>query len=208
MSSDKFTEQQFLVGENEYRWKEEAVERALQNCALPVCIAHFMKSGASFSRSQPWRAACIHGIWKILFSWTCWKVAIEQSLNKGVIHDIIFKNIYTLSGKEQYLHQWSCDSYEVKQHCQNESHKFPFWHPLLIPWPTTIFVKKSIAQDVCIISQLKCALTLLTHLSPGICEELICSSNHGRILILSTGIVSFKKYTFIYTWAYSNTNIY
>lgn len=95
LSPDKFTEHRFLVGENEYQWKEEAVECALQNCALPVCIAHFMKSGASFSRSQPWRAACIHGIWKILFSWTCWKVAIEQSLNK----DIIYTNIYTLYGQ-------------------------------------------------------------------------------------------------------------
>lgn len=32
-------------------------------------MAQFRKRGASFSTSQPCRAACIHGIWKILFSW-------------------------------------------------------------------------------------------------------------------------------------------
>ena len=35
---------------------------------LPVWMAQFMNRGASFSRSHPWRAACIQGIWNILFS--------------------------------------------------------------------------------------------------------------------------------------------
>ena len=36
-------------------------------------------------------------------------------------------------------------------------------------------------------------LTLLSHFSPGIIFELICSSSQGRIRILSTGMVSFCR---------------
>lgn len=32
---------------------------------LPVCMAQLLKSVASRSILQPWRAACFHGIWKI-----------------------------------------------------------------------------------------------------------------------------------------------
>lgn len=38
---------------------------------IPVCMAQFRNRGASFSTSQPCRAACIHGIWKIFFSYKC-----------------------------------------------------------------------------------------------------------------------------------------
>lgn len=45
------------------------------------------------------------------------------------------------------------------------------------------------STSVCVCRH-QCTLTLFTHFSPGIWQELICSSSHGRILILSTGIVS------------------
>lgn len=56
------------IGVVSHRHENKTSEGTLQIWVLPVCMAHLMKSGASFSRSQPWRAACIHGIWKILFS--------------------------------------------------------------------------------------------------------------------------------------------
>lgn len=58
------------IGVVSHRHENRTSEGTQQIRVLPVCMAHLMKSGASFSRSQPWRAACIHGIWKILFSWT------------------------------------------------------------------------------------------------------------------------------------------
>lgn len=36
-------------------------------------------------------------------------------------------------------------------------------------------------------------LTLLSHFSPGIVFELICFSSHGRMRILSTGMVPFNR---------------
>ena len=51
------------------------------------------------------------------------------------------------------------------------------------------FMNNNSSVHVCVWTHQR-TLTLLTHLRPGIWHELICSSSHGRILILSTGILS------------------
>lgn len=78
---------------------------------------------------------------------------------------------------------------------ENELQKWPF--PLKLWFLSQYLSKKLQYGFVCISVSLSAyvythqwTLTSLTHLSPGIWQELICSSSHGRILILSTGIVS------------------
>lgn len=51
-------------------WVKGVLERPACILAhIPVCMAQFRNRGASLSTSQPCRAACIHGIWKIFFSY-------------------------------------------------------------------------------------------------------------------------------------------
>lgn len=74
-----------------------------------------------------------------------------------------------------------------------------FVHAVTFTWQNN-FTNNSILLTASVVSTKQCCKktslnnhshsTLLTHLSPGILQEFICSSNHGLIRILSTGMLT------------------
>lgn len=87
----------------------------------PVWMAQFRKRGASFSTSQPCRAACIHGIWNILFS-------CRQRTCKMCDRPRHTLRMWTQSlANDKKALQITASCSWCKQCCKKTSFKVPYW---------------------------------------------------------------------------------
>ncbi len=66
---------------------------------LPVCMAQLLKSVASRSILQPWRAACFHGIWKIRA--VCKTQCNKEALNR--LHCVSWSTLYSVYASQREI---------------------------------------------------------------------------------------------------------
>lgn len=108
--------------------------------AAPVWMAQFRKSGASFSTSQPCRAACIHGIWNILFSCrqrTC-KTCHKPRHTQNALHLCTQSHLHGKINTSQTIE--SC-SRQVKTMLQKDKFKQPQSQYLVDPFEPRYFTR-------------------------------------------------------------------